>query len=268
MSLQRLYNAGLDKDDNVFGVDTRHLLLWSGVCMMLIYAGAREAVLYFWTPLVQDVKPGSDPFGDQALSFAARAFGRFLAAGLCYFGIPPRISVGVFAFGTFLTTLLAMVLPQGSAALSMLILIEFFESPLFPTMFAIIIRGLGKHTKFTSAALIMAEAGAAMWPSIAYAVDRGDSRSSLIVTVVLRGVSILWPVMLSSTPVMRRWVDSKWSRQRAATGEHLHGAAVTPGSPGFRHEIPFTADFDTVPEGPTARTGPPDTSGGLGSRVY
>jgi fucose permease len=52
----------------------------------------------------------------------------------------------------------------------------FFEFPLFPPMFAIIIRGQGKYTKFTSAALVMAEAGATIWPSIAYDVDQRNSR--------------------------------------------------------------------------------------------
>ncbi|RSH95805.1 hypothetical protein EHS25_000897 [Saitozyma podzolica] len=260
MALQRLYNAGLVKGDKAFGVDARHLL-WSGLCMMLIPVGAQETVSYFWTPLVQDAKPGSNPFGDQAISHAAFAVGRFLAVGLCYFGIPPRISVGIFAFGAFVTTLLTIVLPQGSAALAMLLLITFFESPLFPTMFAIIIRGQGKHTKFTSVALVMAEAGATIWPSIAYAVDKRNSRSSLIVTVLLWGVLMLWPGMLSSTRVMRRWVDPKWSRQRVATGEPRHGAAVAPGSPGFRHEVPVTAHTETVPKRPTAGTSPPDYGG-------
>jgi fucose permease len=58
----------------------------------------------------------------------------------------------------------------------MLLLMTFFEFPLFPPMFAIIIRGQGKYTKFTSAALVMAEAGATIWPSIAYDVDQRNSR--------------------------------------------------------------------------------------------
>jgi fucose permease len=260
IALQRLYNAGLDKDVKAFRVEARHLLLWSGVCVMLIPSGAHEVVSYFWTPLVQDAKPGRDPLGTMAISNTAFAFGRFLAAGLCYFGIPPRVSVGIFAFGAFLIALLAMVLPRGPAALTMLILITFFESPLFPTMFGITLRGQGKHTKFAAAALIMGEAWGAIWPSIAYAVDQGNSLSFLIVPAVLWGVSMLWSVMLSSTRVMRRWVDPKWSRPRVATVEHRHGAAVAPRSAGFRHEIPSTANFDTVPERPTAATSPPDSS--------
>lgn len=133
----------------------------------------------------------------------------------------------------------------------MLILITFFESPLFPTMFGIILRGQGKHTKFAAAALIMGEAGGAIWPSIAFAVDEGNSLSSLIVTVVLWGIALLWSGMLSSTRVTRRWVDPKWSRQRVATGDHRHGATVGPGS----------ADFHTVSERPMAVTSPADSSG-------
>jgi fucose permease len=251
IALQRLYNAGLDKDVKAFRVDARHLLLWSGICVMLIPAGAHEVVSYFWTSLVQDAKPGSDPVGTMAISNTAFACSRFIVAGLCYFGIPPRAIVGVFAFGSILIAVLAMVLPQGPAALTMLILITFFESPLFPTMFGIILRGQGKHTKFAAAALIMGEAGGAIWPSIAFAVDEGNSLSSLIVAVVLWVIALLWSGMLSSTRVTRRWVDPKWSRQRVATGDHRDGETVCPGS----------ADFHTVSERPMAVTSQAASSG-------
>jgi hypothetical protein len=52
MALQRLYNAGLDPGDRAFGVGARRLLLWSGVLAAWFYCGNREAVIYFWTPLV------------------------------------------------------------------------------------------------------------------------------------------------------------------------------------------------------------------------
>jgi fucose permease len=109
-----------------------------------------------------------------------------------------------------------MLVPQGSLGVAMLILVTFFLSPIFPTIFAITIRGQGKHTHFASAALIMAEVGGAVWPSIAYGVHHGDSVNTLIVAVVLWGLSILWPTMLSLSRVMKRWVDPRWSRQRSA----------------------------------------------------
>lgn len=213
---KRLYNAGLVDEVKAFGVNARSLLLWSGVSAMVIYSGGGEIMSYFWTPLVTAAKPASDPSSTQSISLAVKALCRFFAAGLCYCGIPPRILVAVFALGAFTCTLIAMLVPQGSLGVAMLILVTFFLSPIFPTIFAITIRGQGKHTHFVSAALIMAEVGGAVWPSIAYGVYHGDSDNILIVAVVLWAMSILWPCMLSLSRVMRRWVDPRWSRQRSA----------------------------------------------------
>ncbi|RSH80818.1 hypothetical protein EHS25_006987 [Saitozyma podzolica] len=245
MALQRLLHAGLDKDDRAFGVGARHLVLWSGVCVMWIYVGTQEVVSYFWTPLVQHIRPGSDPFWDLAICHGVFAFGRFLAAGLAYIGIPPRIMIGVFIFGEFLTSLLAMLLPQGSAALAMLILVLFFESAIFPTLFAMILRGQGKHTKFASTATTMAISGGAVWPSVAYGIDRehmGNSRYSLLVIAVLCAVCILWPALLSSTRVLRRWVDPKWSKQRVGDGVGTPGPGLAGASAGEAFSCPPRGD--------------------------
>jgi fucose permease len=253
MALQRLYNADLDKGDKAYGIDARHLLLWSGVVLMMVYVGAQEAVSYFWYPLVNDIKPGSDPFWDQAISHAVFAFGRFLASGLAYFGIPSRHIIAVYISGAFLFSLLAKVLPEGSAALAMLIIVVFFESAIFPTLFAMILRGQGKHTKLASAATTMAISGGAVWPSVVYGVMNlhpDDATMGLIVVIVLYGVSMLWPAMLSSSDIMRRLVDPKWSKRRVARpregGESGGGGTVDWSSP---RDKPATAHLETAPAG-------------------
>ncbi|RSH89940.1 hypothetical protein EHS25_001926 [Saitozyma podzolica] len=229
MALQRLYNAGLDPGDKAFGIAARHLILWSGVLAIWFYCGNREAVVYFWTPLVQDIKPGYDSFWSLTIGRSLLSFGRFLAAGLRFVGIPPRITVGICMLSAFVTSFLALVLPQGSGALTMLLLCDFFEGPVYPTYFAMILRGQGKHTKFAAAATTTAIFGFALWPSVVYGVQQQHltfSRSALLVVLILFGISTIWPVMLSSRRVLRRWVDPKWSKQRATeASQHGRGSS-------------------------------------------
>jgi hypothetical protein len=230
---------------------------------MWIYVGLQEPISYFWSNFVQDIRPGSDTFWDQAISHAVMASGRFLAAALCYFGIPPRITLGISIIGASLTSLLSMLLPQGNAALAMLILIVFFESPIFPTLFAMILRGQGKHTTLASAATTMAISGGAVWPSVVYAVERYGSNNGLVVIVVLYGVSILWPTMISSSGVLTRWVDPVWSKSRVMVpGDQGHSNPRAWNSPVIAGEQPVTSHPDMVSEvSPRSSEAAPTLSG-------
>jgi fucose permease len=216
MAARRLLNAGLEGREKALGMSTRHLVLWTAVLAQMSYAGAQESTDYFWPQLANGTKPGVDPFWTLIIGRALFTFGRFLASGLTYWGVTPRVVLGVSAFGAFTTSILAMVLPQGTAALSMLMLVQFFEAPLFPTIFAVGIRNQGRHTKFAATAITATIPAAGWWPTIAYAVDLSHGtnyRFALRITIVLFGIILLWPVLLSSTRVLRRWVDPKWSKR-------------------------------------------------------
>jgi fucose permease len=172
MAQQRLYNAALDPRDKAFGIRVRLLVLWSGVLAAWFYCGNREAVVYFWTPLAQDIKPGYDSFWSLVIGRSLFTFGRFHAAGLCFVGITPRVMIGVCMIGAFATSVLALVLSQGSGALAMLFLYSLFEGPVFPTYFAMIMRGQGKHTKFAAAATTTIISGFALWTSVVYGTQQ------------------------------------------------------------------------------------------------
>jgi fucose permease len=249
MALQRLYNAGMDKGEKTFRVGARRLLLWTGVFVMMCYVGAQECVSYFWTPFLQDADPDSELFWDRTISRSVFAFGRFLAAGLAYCGLPPRIILGFHMIGAFTASILAMVLPQGNGALGMLILIIFFESAIFPTVFAMTLRGQGRHTKMASAALTMAISGGSIWPSAVYGINKshpGNMRYAMRIPIVLFAVSMPWPVILSSTRVLRRWVDPIWSKRRFVGGGEQGSLTVDWSSPPHQHK-PFTAHLETTP---------------------
>lgn len=213
LALQRLFNADLEPTTSVFGISARRLHLISGTVVMFLYLGAQESVSYFWGELVVQAKPDADAFWQQAIEHGIFAAGRFIASGLIYFGVPPRYILLGYTAGAFISSLLARVLPLGNGSLGMLQLLGFFESAIFPTLFAMTLRGQGKHLKLASTALTMAISGGAGFPSVSYAVQLShpdNPRLLLGVVIALFGACLLFPAVLC-LPTMRRWVDPKWS---------------------------------------------------------
>lgn len=236
MAVQRLYNAGLDKGERVYHVgnsfsfDVRHLLLWTGVLMMATYVGSQESVSYFWSSIVVQANPALDPFWMQAAGHCVFAFGRFTAAGLVYIRVTPRLIMFGCMLGCTITAAVAFAAPPGDTPVAFLILALFFEAPLFPLIFAMTLRGQGKHTKFATTAITMAISGGAVWPSVSYAVDMqhpNNARYAVRVTMGLYTAALFWPVILSVSGKMRKWVDPKWSRIRLVEGAE-GGRTVAP----------------------------------------
>src|SRR4051794_27809688 len=99
-----------------------------------------------------------------AIGLGIFAISRFLAALVCYVGVPGRIVLLVSLLGCLVTSALTMALPASASsdsngALACFILLMFFEGPVFPTVFAMTLRGLGRWTKLVSTGLTMAIIG-------------------------------------------------------------------------------------------------------------
>ena len=71
--------------------------------------------------------------------------------------------LGLCAIGTFVTTF-AVVLNLGVLSMAALVLVYVFESIMFPTIFALSLRGLGPLTKRASSLLMMTPVGGAVGP--------------------------------------------------------------------------------------------------------
>lgn len=211
-SQQALFDTGLDASATlpVFGfhISARTALLVMGCFTMALYVGAQESISYFFGQVSTVLNPRMDPFWVQAIAHAVFALGRFLASAATYIGIPPRYVLLVCCAGSFFFSLLSLVLRPGKGTSAAYILISFFESAIFPTLFAITLRNQGANTKFTSAALVTAISGGGVFPGVSYGAVKanpGHPRYSLIVVVVLYGVSMLMPGWLCGG--MRKWVD-------------------------------------------------------------
>ncbi|WVQ96569.1 hypothetical protein IAU59_003674 [Kwoniella sp. CBS 9459] len=211
---RRFEHAELDRHSTTLGIPTRQFLLWFGVIVMWSYVGLQESVSFAWAPLIRYMKPRADTFWTHSIGQALFFAGRTIASAACFMGIPPRFVLLFFIAGSFVTSLLAMTLSPGDPPLVMIILHMFFESPIFPTLFAMVIRNQGRHTKFASAALVMSICGGAVFPSIVWKIEVGHPNHlslCLIVVVIFYGLSLSYPITLSSVSTLRRWVDPKWS---------------------------------------------------------
>ena len=142
---------------------------------------------------------------------ACFAVGRYIASGVAYLGVPGRYILMICTTGALVTITLAAHLPleaDGNAALALLILTYFFESAIFPTLYAIVIRNQGSRTKLVAMGLTIAIGGGGVLPSIIYALRRSQStRRAFDTAVGFCAVAMLLPLLLNLSPTLKRWVD-------------------------------------------------------------
>ena len=98
----------------------------------------------------------------------------------------------ICAIGTVVATSL-VVMNLGKISFVSLILIYLFEAIMFPTIFAISLRGLGNHTKRASSYLMMTPIGGAVGPlMMGYVGDMTSMSFSFIIPLVSYAVVLLY----------------------------------------------------------------------------
>ncbi|KAF7535845.1 hypothetical protein G7054_g5012 [Neopestalotiopsis clavispora] len=140
--------------------------LFFGVAAQFCYVGAQVGVAanfisYAAESAGIDHAAASDRY---AIAQALFAIGRFAAAGLMMYFKPRKILM-IFMTGIMVFIALAMGI-KGEGGVAMLSLVLFFESCIFPTIFTLSIRGLGRHTKRGSSWIVAAVSGGALFPSL------------------------------------------------------------------------------------------------------
>lgn len=125
------------------------------------------------------------------------AIGRFAAAGLMMF-VKPRLVLLAFmaAIMVFISMSMGIFGEGGVASLS---LVLFFESCVFPTIFTLSIRGLGRHTKRGSSWIIAAVSGGALFPALTGLVaDHKGYHIGMVVPLIGFFVSFVYPIFLNT----------------------------------------------------------------------
>ena len=87
----------------------------------------------------------------------------------------------------------------GEAGVAMLSLVLFFESCIFPTIFTLSIRGLGRHTKRGSSWIVASVCGGAFFPAMTgLAADNHSYHVAMVVPLCGFLVAFAFPIYLNT----------------------------------------------------------------------
>ncbi|KAH7156739.1 glucose/galactose transporter [Dactylonectria macrodidyma] len=158
--------------------------LFHAAAAQFCYTGAQVAIASMFINYVVETRPGTDDaLGAQFFAGAQGAFavGRFAGVVLMRF-VKPRL-----VFLAFLSSCIIFIAPAirhtGNTGMAMLFIVLFFESICFPTIVALGMRGLGRHSKRGSGWIIAGVAGGAAIPPLTGAV--GDAEDNMGIAMVV-----------------------------------------------------------------------------------
>jgi FHS family L-fucose permease-like MFS transporter len=163
-----------------------HPHLIKGVLAQFFYVGAQVGVASFVIRFAQHTVPGMTQrvaayylLGHQ-LGFM---IGRFAGSALMKIVAPARL-LSIFAIGCLASVSVAL-LASGIVPVWAVVLIGFFHSIMFPTIFALGIKNLGPLTKRGSSMMVMAIIGGAFFPAIMGRIsDASNIQTAFIVPLI------------------------------------------------------------------------------------
>jgi MFS transporter, FHS family, L-fucose permease len=137
---------------------------WMAVVAQFLYVGAQVGTWSYFIQYVQEYTHQPEKTAGYLLTGTLVAFGvgRFTSAYLMRFITPYKL-LGAFAVAN--VALVAFgVLHPGWTGLWAILLTSFFMSLMFPTIFALGLKGLGPNTKIGGSLIVMAIVGGALIP--------------------------------------------------------------------------------------------------------
>jgi len=142
----------------------RHVHLRHGVLAQFFYVGAQVCVSSFFIRYAAEAAGMPEKPAAYFLSIALLGFmaGRFAGTWLMQFIAPARLLSG-YAL-VCMALLVVVVSLGGKLSIYALIGVEFFMSIMFPTIFSLSVRSLGRDTRMGSSLVIMAIVGGALFP--------------------------------------------------------------------------------------------------------
>jgi FHS family L-fucose permease-like MFS transporter len=138
----------------------RHFLL--AVVAQFFYVGAQVGTWSYFIPYVQEYARLPEKTAGSVLvgTLAAFGVGRFVSAYLMRFISPSRL-MGFYALANMVLVSIGVFFP-GWVGIWCVFLTSFFMSLMFPTIFALGLKGLGPNTKLGGSFLVLAIVGGAV----------------------------------------------------------------------------------------------------------
>jgi FHS family L-fucose permease-like MFS transporter len=163
-----------------------HGHLARGVLAQFFYVGAQVGVASFVIRFAQHVEPGisaKSAANYLKLHLVGFMIGRFLGAAIMK-RVPASRLLALFAGGSFVCGVIA-VTTSGFVSVLAIVIIGFFHSIMFPTIFALSIKNLGPYTKRGSSLLVMSIIGGAILPAIMGRIsDVSDIQKAFFVPLI------------------------------------------------------------------------------------
>jgi FHS family L-fucose permease-like MFS transporter len=170
-----------------------HPHLVKGVIAQFFYVGAQVGVASFVIRYAQFSVPGT-PAKTAALYLLLHQIG-FMAGRFIGSAMMKRIAasrlLSLFAAASLICATVAL-LATGLISVWAVVLIGFFHSIMFPTIFALSIKNLGPLTKRGSSLLVMAILGGAIFPALMGRISDASSIQTAFVVPLLCYVFILY----------------------------------------------------------------------------
>jgi MFS transporter, FHS family, L-fucose permease len=160
--------------------------LVKGVIAQFFYVGAQVGVASFVIRFAQHSMPGM-PQKSAAfylkLHLIGFMIGRFTGAYFMKRIAAPRL-LALYAFSAVLCLVVVLYI-SGAAPLWAIVLLGFFHSIMFPTIFALSIKQLGPYTKLASSLLVASIIGGAVFPAaMGFISDRSSIREAFVVPLI------------------------------------------------------------------------------------
>ncbi|CAD6456814.1 41948c58-c4c8-4da5-990d-6500d45a36c6 [Sclerotinia trifoliorum] len=197
MALQSEQSAGLTGYEEK--PMRRQYKLIFGVAAQFCYVGAQVGVAANFIRYAEESAGLSQAAATDRFAIAQGLFaiGRFAAAGLMMI-TKPRYVLMIFMTAIMLFISISIGV-KGEAGVAMLSLVLLFESCIFPTIFALSIRGLGRHTKRGSSWIVAAVSGGALFPSLTgLLADKKGYHISMTVPLIGFFVAFAFPIYLNT----------------------------------------------------------------------
>jgi len=157
---------GSDSDNHSFSMKVlRHPHVFWAVMAQLFYVGAQVCIGSFFIRLTRyliDMPEKTAAFLWGSIAMVGFMLGRFVGTWLMRYISPARL-LSIYSLINIGLLAIALV-TDGKTAVYAVSAVPFFMSIMFPTIFALGIKGLGEETKIASSFLVMAIFGGAVFP--------------------------------------------------------------------------------------------------------
>lgn len=166
-----------------------------GIFAQFFYVGAQVGT---WSFLIQYIKDYLDKPEKEAgtflfISLLVFGIGRFIATALMRKFDPGKL-MGLFSIINVILVTISIAFP-GLIGGYALVSTSFFMSLMFPTIFALGVKGLGPNTKIGGSMIIMAIIGGAIWTPIMGLIS--DITQSMAIAMIVPLISYLYVMFYS-----------------------------------------------------------------------